>query len=77
MAALEETFGASDTLLRETKGEVVWVSRLRAALERWNPVLSADAIIAQAGWRWGSANGASSNQPGATPQVTVRKHHKG
>jgi len=29
--ALEETFGATGTLLRETKGEVVLVSRLRAA----------------------------------------------
>ena len=34
VSALEETFGAAGTLLRETKGEVVLVSRLRAALER-------------------------------------------
>jgi type I restriction enzyme R subunit len=34
--ALDETFGATGTLLRETKGEVVLVSRLRAALERLN-----------------------------------------
>ena len=36
VSALEETFGATGTLLRETKGEVVSVSRLRAALERLN-----------------------------------------
>ena len=34
VSALEETFGTSGTLLRETKGEVVLVGRLRAALER-------------------------------------------
>ena len=39
VSALEETFGATGTLLRETKGEVVLVSRLRAALERLNPAL--------------------------------------
>ena len=33
---MEESFGATGTLLRETKGEVVLVSRLRAALERLN-----------------------------------------
>jgi type I restriction enzyme R subunit len=31
---------------RETKGEVVLVSRLRAALERLNPALPPEAIIA-------------------------------
>ena len=44
VSALEETFGATGTLLRETKGEVVLVSRLRAALERLNPALPAEAI---------------------------------
>src|SRR6266498_4184302 len=44
VSALEETFGATGTLLRETKGEVVLVSRLRAALERLNPVLPPEAI---------------------------------
>src|ERR1035437_1437273 len=34
VSAMEETFGATGTLLRETEGEVVLVSRLRAALER-------------------------------------------
>ena len=43
MSALEETFGATGTLLRETKGEVVLVSRLRAALERLNPALPPEA----------------------------------
>jgi type I restriction enzyme R subunit len=33
-------------LLRETKGEVVLVSRLRAALERLNPALPPEAITA-------------------------------
>ena len=39
MSALEETFGVAGTLSRETKGNVVLVSRLRAALERLNPAL--------------------------------------
>ncbi len=46
VSALEETFGATGTLLRETKGEVVLVSRLRAALERLNPALPREAITA-------------------------------
>ena len=46
VSALEETFGATGTLLRETKGEVVLVSRLRAALERRNPALPPEAITA-------------------------------
>ncbi len=33
-------------MLRETKGEVVWVSRLRAALERLNAALPSEAITA-------------------------------
>src|ERR1022692_162017 len=45
-SALEETFGATGTLLRETKGDVVLVSRLRAALERLNPALPPEAITA-------------------------------
>jgi type I restriction enzyme R subunit len=44
VSAMEETFGATGTLLRETKGEVVLVSRLRAALERLNPTLPPEAI---------------------------------
>ncbi len=46
VSALEETFGAAGTLLRETKGEVVLVSRLRAALEWLNPALPPEAITA-------------------------------
>ena len=46
MSASEETFGAGGTLQRETKGEVVLVSRLRAALEQLNPALPAEAITA-------------------------------
>ena len=57
MSASEETFGATGTLLRETKGEVVLVSRLRTALERLNPALPPEAITAAvpesclSGWR--------------------------
>lgn len=43
VSAPEESFGATGTLLRETKGEVVLVSRLRAALERLNPALPSEA----------------------------------
>ncbi|MHB1308583.1 MAG: type I restriction endonuclease, partial [Limisphaerales bacterium] len=46
VSALEETFGAHGTLGRETKGEVVLVARLRAALERLNPALPPEAITA-------------------------------
>ena len=46
VSALEETSGATGTLLRETKGEVVLVSRLRAALVRLNPALPPEAITA-------------------------------
>ena len=46
VSALQETFGATGTLQRETKGEVVLVSRLRAALERLNPALPTEAITA-------------------------------
>ncbi|MDQ2913108.1 MAG: HsdR family type I site-specific deoxyribonuclease, partial [Chloroflexota bacterium] len=44
VSALEETFGAAGTLARETKGDVVLVARLRAALERLNSALPPDAI---------------------------------
>ena len=44
VSALEETFGAGGTLGRETKGEVVLVERLQAALTRLNPGLPAEAI---------------------------------
>jgi hypothetical protein len=37
VSAMEETFGAGGTLGRETKGEVVLVERLRAALTKFNP----------------------------------------
>ena len=46
VSAWEEMFGATGTLLRETKGEVVLVSRLRAALERLNLALPPEAITA-------------------------------
>jgi type I restriction enzyme R subunit len=44
VSAMEETFGAGASLGRETKGEVVLKDRLRAALTRFNPGLSAEAI---------------------------------
>ncbi len=44
VSALEESFGAGGTLGRETKGEVVLVARLRAALCKFNPVLPPEAI---------------------------------
>ena len=46
VAAMEEVFGANGTLGRETPGEVVLVSRLRAALVRLNPTLPTEAIAA-------------------------------
>ena len=46
VSAMEETFGTTGTLLRETKGEVVLVSRLRAALVKLNPALPPEAITA-------------------------------
>ena len=48
MSAMEETFGASSTLGRETKGEAVLVARLRAALCKFNPALPPDAISSAA-----------------------------
>ncbi|SFP19537.1 type I restriction endonuclease subunit R [Pseudomonas borbori] len=44
LSAMEETFGASGTLGRETKSEVVLAARLRAALCKLNPTLPAEAI---------------------------------
>jgi type I restriction enzyme R subunit len=44
VSAMEETFGPGGTLGRETKGEVVLVERLRAALITLNPDLPPEAI---------------------------------
>jgi len=44
LSAMEESFGPTGTLGRETKGEVVLVQRLRAALCKFNPALPPDAI---------------------------------
>ncbi|MSU21778.1 MAG: hypothetical protein EXS30_10330 [Pedosphaera sp.] len=46
VSALEKTFGATGTLLRETKGEGVLVSQLHAALEQLNSALPPEAITA-------------------------------
>lgn len=46
VSAMEEIFGANGTLGRETKGEVVLMPRLRAALTQLNPTLPDEAIIA-------------------------------
>src|SRR5690349_6750642 len=45
-SAMEEKFGAVGTLGRETSGEVVLVPRLRPVLEKLNPNLPAEAILA-------------------------------
>ena len=44
VSAMEETFGDGGTLGRETRGEVVLVDRLRAALVKFNPTLPSEAI---------------------------------
>lgn len=44
VSAMDEVFGTSGTLGRETSGEVVLIPRLRAALERLNSQLPAEAI---------------------------------
>jgi type I restriction enzyme R subunit len=44
VSAMEEVFGPGGTLGRETSGEPVLVPRLRAALEKLNPKLPAEAI---------------------------------
>jgi type I restriction enzyme R subunit len=44
VSAIEESFGAGSTLGRETKGEVVLVERLRAALCKFNSKLPPEAI---------------------------------
>jgi len=46
VSAMEEKFGAGGTLGRETSGEVVLAPRLRAALEKLNAGLPAEAIEA-------------------------------
>jgi type I restriction enzyme R subunit len=45
-SALDELLGPDGTLQRETSAEVVMLSRLRAALQRLNPTLPAEAISA-------------------------------
>jgi len=45
-SGMEEKFGAGGTLGRETSGEVVLAPRLRAALEKLNSKLPAEAIAA-------------------------------
>ena len=44
VSAMEEVFGPTGALGRETSGEVVLVPRLRAALEKLNPKFPAEAI---------------------------------
>ncbi len=44
VSAMEETFGETGTLQRETKGDVVLTSRLRDTLQRLNPALPPEAI---------------------------------
>lgn len=44
VTAVEEVFGVGGTLRRETKGEVVFLPRLRASLDRLNPSLPPEAF---------------------------------
>src|SRR5258708_7950829 len=44
VSAMEEVFGSGGTLGRDTSGEVVLVTRLRAALEKLNPKFPPEAI---------------------------------
>lgn len=44
LSAQDERFGANGTLGRETRGEVMLLSRLRAALIKFNPDLPSEAI---------------------------------
>ncbi len=44
LSAMEETFGSDGTLGRETKGEVVLLGRLRAAITKLNPTLPTEAV---------------------------------
>ena len=44
VSAMEERFGTDGSLGRNTRGEVVLLRRLRAALEKLNPTLPAEAI---------------------------------
>src|SRR5207249_2165488 len=46
VSALHEIFGLRGTFERETSGEVALLFRLRAALQRLNPTLPAEAISA-------------------------------
>jgi type I restriction enzyme R subunit len=44
VSASDESFGTTGTLLRETKSDVVLISKHRAALERLNPTLPTESI---------------------------------
>ncbi|MGB5147605.1 MAG: type I restriction endonuclease subunit R [Porticoccaceae bacterium] len=44
LSAMDESFGAGGTLGRETRGEVILVPRLRAALGKLNPTLPTEAL---------------------------------
>ena len=46
VSTLDKVFGVSGTLGRETKSEVLLVSRLRGALERLNPNFPQEEICA-------------------------------
>src|SRR5262249_11819494 len=49
VSAKDEVFGQNGTLGRETKSEVILVPRLRAALEKHNSKVPADAITSAVG----------------------------
>ena len=55
-ATLSHPMGEGASLGRETKGEVVLVFRLRAALERLNPALPPEAVTAGGLIEWLTAD---------------------
>ena len=55
VSAMEEVFGQSGTLGRETSGDVVLVPRLCASLERLNPPLPVERCVTAAHARRGDS----------------------
>ena len=74
-SAMEEGFAPAGTLLRETKGEVVLVSRLRAALERLNPALPPEATLGQLLRKLGDLRAIGAARQGAGAHRAYFEHH--
>jgi hypothetical protein len=68
VSALEEAFGANGALGRETKGDVVLVTRLREALAKLNPSLPPEAVTAANSGR-GASGKAGPRQVSSIPVV--------